>query len=76
LKPLWLRLVRDVSRWTAYVSLDGTHWMPAGGALDVEAAGVWVGVFVTSKQSGVRIQATFDSFAGFRPSAAFQIGSP
>jgi multiple sugar transport system substrate-binding protein len=81
LKPVWLRLVRQDDRWTAYTSLDGSHWQVAGTPVGVDMAGVWVGLFVTAHdgafgKSGLKIQATFDHLSGFTPTQAYQLGNP
>ncbi len=81
LKPVWLRLVRQDNRWSAYTSLDGSHWQAAGTPVGVDAAGVWVGLFVTAHdgsfgKSGLKIQATFDHLSGFAPTQGYQLGNP
>jgi hypothetical protein len=75
LRPVWLRLVLDVNRWTAYTSLDGRTWLQAGDPVAVEFAGAWVGLFVTSHQPGRFITATFDHVAGFVPDTFVRIGA-
>lgn len=61
-KPLWLRLIQDVNLWDAFTSLDGRHWLRAGAQIGMEAAGVWVGVFVTPADADAShvLAATFD----------------
>ena len=80
LKPLWLRLVRDGTQWTAYTSLDGSAWTEAASAAGVLAAGVWVGLFATAHNSSFggkgQIRATFDHLEGFTPDRYVQVGAP
>jgi ABC-type glycerol-3-phosphate transport system substrate-binding protein len=76
LRPVWLRLVLDVDRWIPFTSLDGTQWTQAHPAIGAEFLGAWVGLFVTSHQSGHYIQAVFDNVSGFRPDTFVQIGTP
>jgi hypothetical protein len=75
LKPVWLKLVLDVASWTPFTSLDGVNWTQAAPPAGVEFVGAWVGLFVTSHQSGHYIQAVFDHVTGFAPEQVFQIGS-
>lgn len=76
LKPLWLKLVGTGGQWMAYTSLDGTTWAQAGTMVLVDAEGVWVGLFVTSHDSGHFIRATFDSLVGLPKLNTFvQFGS-
>jgi ABC-type glycerol-3-phosphate transport system substrate-binding protein len=75
LHPVWLRLTLDVATWTAYTSLDGSHWLQAGEPVTVDWVGSWVGLFVSSHQPGHPIAAAFDQLSGFRPTRCMQIGS-
>jgi hypothetical protein len=72
--PYWVKLTRVGNTITAYSSADGVDWTlftdaspdNAGGAMsnpiDVEmAADVYIGLFVTSHQSGERRTYTFDN---------------
>lgn len=74
LRPVWLRLVQDVNVWTAYTSFDGRTWRVASSAMALQAAGVWVGVFVTPKDPvGHAIRGTFDHLS-FNPTDDVQVG--
>lgn len=73
-KPLWLRLVLDVNRWTPYTSWDGKTWTAAGIPQVVEFAGAWVGVFAGNRWGGAPLQAVSDHLRGFSPDTAVQIG--
>ena len=74
LRPVWLRLTLSVDTWTAFTSLDGVHWTQVG-THGVEAVGAWVGLAVTSHQSGHYVQAVFDHVTGFQPDTFVRIGS-
>ena len=81
LRPIWLRLRRDDATWSAFTSTDGGHWQSGGVPVGITAAGVWVGLFVTAKdsnfgKSGLTISATFDHVSGFTPTTVYQLGSP
>jgi hypothetical protein len=75
LHPVWLRLPLAVATWTAYTSLDGSHWSQAREPVTVDWVGSWVGLFVSSHQPGHPIAAAFDQLSGFRPTRCMQIGS-
>ena len=79
LKPVWLRLSRKAATWSAYSSLDGTHWTAAGTAMTADMAGCWVGIFCLSHNGSFngkgRIRATFDTLS-FAPSLDVQLGTP
>jgi len=63
LTPVWLELVRDGSTYTGYYSFDGSGWLEVGSAtVPDQAATQDAGMFVTSGDSGVPAQATFDGF--------------
>lgn len=74
LRPVWLRLRLSVDAWTAFTSLDGAHWTQAG-THGIEAVGGWIGLAVTSYQSGHYVQAVFDYVFGFQPNTFVRIGS-
>ncbi|MQM25337.1 PQQ-dependent sugar dehydrogenase [Glycomyces albidus] len=57
--PVWLRLVREGSRVTAYHSPDGLAWEPFASA--VLAGPATVGLFVTSHDGSATATAVFDS---------------
>ena len=79
-KPVWLKLVRDVTSWTAYTSLDGTTWVQAGEPISLTMAGAWVGVVATSHNSstgfkpGQEIKAVFGGL-NFKPDTFVQLGT-
>ena len=79
-KPVWLKLVRDVTSWAAYSSVDGSTWVAVGVPLSVAMAGVWIGVFATSHNSstgfkpGQEIKATFSDL-NFTPQTFVQLGT-
>ena len=75
LRPVWLKLVLAVDRWTAFTSLDGAHWSQAGQPVVAKFVGAWVGLFATSHQSGAYVRATFDHVTGFLPSVVVQLAS-
>ncbi len=78
LRPVWLRLVRDGAMWSAFTSLNGTDWSPAGAPVGLEIAGAWVGLFATAHNDSFGgkglIQATFDHVS-FPVTAGYQIGA-
>lgn len=76
LRPVWLRVVREVNRWVCLTSLDGAHWMPAGPPFATQILGAWVGLFVSAHNSGSLVQATFDQLQGFTPDTFVRIGAP
>ncbi len=76
LRPVWLRLVRDVAQWTAYTSLDGVTWVQAGHPVGALIAGAWIGLYVTAGSPGDLVKAGFDHVEGFTPNAFVRIGAP
>lgn len=58
--PAWLRLVRTGTTVTASVSADGTTWRTVG-STTIGWSGGYVGLAVTSHNTGLRNTATFDS---------------
>ena len=60
-RPVWLRLRRAGSAWTAYTSLDGNTWSQAGHTTTVEMAGCFVGLFACSSDAKKTIQVGFES---------------
>ncbi len=72
LKPVWLRLVQDVNRWSAFASLDGVSWQQQGVTDGIEATSVWVGLFV-APAGAPQAQAVFDNVS-FTPTAFYQVG--
>ncbi|MER5435896.1 alginate lyase family protein [Streptomyces sp. NPDC002588] len=69
--PYWLKLVRRADYVYAYVSPDGTNWSPSASVLLTALPGtVYVGLAVTSGDTGVTNTATFDHLAlGTAPSS-------
>jgi PKD repeat protein len=61
--PAWLRLVRAGSTVTGYVSRDGSQWNQVGSTSISLPSTTYVGLAVTSAQSGVLNASTFDSVA-------------
>jgi hypothetical protein len=76
LRPVWLRLVRQVGSWTAYTSLDGKTWLQAGTSVGAEMMGVWVGIYATAHAGGDLVRATFDNLEGFAPDTFVRLGAP
>ncbi len=60
LQPVWLRLARDGTNWSAQTSLDGQHWASLGAPVPIPMGGVWVGPFLASGGTG-GVQATLGS---------------
>ncbi len=81
-QPVWLRLQRKATRWTAFTSLDGKKWTQAGTAVDLKMAGCFVGTFATayngSPGAAGRVRAAFDDLSGFAPRSGdvWQVGKP
>ncbi len=81
-QPVWLRLQRKATRWTAFTSLDGTKWTAAGTAVDLKMAGCFVGAFATAYNGSPgatgRVRAAFDDLGGFAPRSGdvWQVGKP
>lgn len=73
--PLWLRLVRDVATFRAFTSVDGRTWRAAGAPVTIPLASAWIGLFVTSHESGKGVQAAFDHIQGFTPRLFVALGS-
>jgi ABC-type glycerol-3-phosphate transport system substrate-binding protein len=83
LRPLYLKLRRQGTTWTAYTSLDGSRWLQAGDPVIVEALGMWVGLFATADNGATvgsvafgnkgYVRAAFDRLS-FQPAAVYQIG--
>jgi hypothetical protein len=64
LTPVWLELVRNGAVYTGYYSFDGTGWLEVGTAtVPDQNATQDAGMFVTSHDTGVTAQATFDGFS-------------
>ena len=82
LRPVWLRLQRKATTWTASTSLDGKTWTVAGNPVDIQMAGCWIGPFATAYNGAPgetgRVQARFDDFAGFalHSGDVWQVGKP
>lgn len=65
--PMWVKLVRVNTLFTAYYSLDGTNWRRLGSQTLELPTTVYVGLAVTSHDDGVICRADFDQVA-FRAS--------
>jgi PKD repeat protein len=59
--PYWVKLVRSGSKFSGYVSQNGTDWQPAGSGSVTMAATVYIGLAVTSHDAAKLSLATFDS---------------
>ena len=57
--PVWLRLVRQGSQFTSYLSADGTSWTTTGSATINMSAAVYVGLAVNSRVDSSLATATF-----------------
>ncbi len=72
-RPVWIRLQRDLDHWTASTSLDGASWKTAGPTATLQMAGCWVGVFATAHTSSGKltpsdqVRGTADHLKGFTP---------
>ena len=81
-QPVWLRLQRKATTWTALTSLDGKQWTVAGKPVDLKMAGCWIGTFATayngSSGASGRVQARFDDLGGFalHTGDVWQVGKP
>lgn len=74
-KPLWLRLVQDVNRWTAYSSPDGKKWTRQGKTEGLEMTSCWVGILASTYYgAGAATKGVF-SHLSFTPTERVQIGS-
>jgi len=61
--PYWVRLVRNGSTFTGYVSSNGTNWVQVGSASISMGSTVYVGLIDTSHDTSVLCTATFDGAA-------------
>jgi hypothetical protein len=67
--PYWIRLVREGNQFTGYFSADGANWTQEGSAQTLEMrlpptgeqAGCYIGLAVTSHETGELRTAVFDS---------------
>ncbi len=59
--PMWVRLVRAGSTFTAYSSLNGTTWTLVGSSTIAMPAGVLIGLPITSHANTTRATAVVDS---------------
>ena len=81
-QPVWLRLQRKATAWTAFTSLDGKKWTVAGTPVDLKMAGCWIGTFASayngSSGAAGRVQASFDNLGGFalHSGDVWQVGRP
>jgi hypothetical protein len=66
--PVWLKLRKSGSTFSAYYSKNGTSWSQIGAPVNVILGSSYLsGMAVTSGREGVLAQATFDSFQGPPP---------
>jgi len=76
--PVWVRLVRQANRISAWSSTNGTAWTQQGGYIYIMSGEVYVGLCLTSHEDGVVTTATFDNLtvvkqdqgAAYNPSPA------
>jgi regulation of enolase protein 1 (concanavalin A-like superfamily) len=68
--PGWVRLVREGSLFSAYFSADGSNWTLVGTDTIAMASSVYVGLAVTSQNSGSAATATFTNVAVRTPSSS------
>lgn len=59
--PAWVKLSRRGSTFTGYTSSDGVNWAYVGSATIYMGSTVYVGLAVTSHNSGLSCRATFDN---------------
>ena len=59
--PMWVRMVRSGSTFSAYVSSNGTSWTLVGSATISMGSTIYVGLPLTSHVDGVTATATFDN---------------
>jgi regulation of enolase protein 1 (concanavalin A-like superfamily) len=59
--PIWLKLVRAGNLFTTYKSTDGITWVTIGSTTVTMPANVYVGLAVTSHQSGTINSSTFSN---------------
>jgi regulation of enolase protein 1 (concanavalin A-like superfamily) len=57
--PVWLRLVREGSQFTGYVSANGTSWTAAGSATISMTSSAYIGLVVGSRVASTLATATF-----------------
>jgi regulation of enolase protein 1 (concanavalin A-like superfamily) len=68
--PGWVRLVREGSLITSYVSADGSTWIPVGSDTVTMGAVVHVGLAVTSHNAAQLVTAVFDNVRVGAPTRA------
>lgn len=66
--PYWVRVVREVDTFTGYISSDGNDWQQQGSSVTIGMrdsrgayAGCYVGLCLTSHESGTLASAEFDN---------------
>jgi regulation of enolase protein 1 (concanavalin A-like superfamily) len=67
--PGWVRLVRSGSQFSAYESSDGTNWEIVGTETISMSSTVYVGLAVTSHNTGATTTATFTNVTIKKPTA-------
>lgn len=65
-QPVWLKLVRESTSYTAFYSLDGVNWTQVGSAVTIDGGNIYdsdfmIGLAVTSHLDGQFATATFDN---------------
>jgi Flp pilus assembly pilin Flp len=65
-QPVWLRLVRNGTSYTAFYSLDGVDWRQVGGTVNIDGGNIFdsdfmIGLAVTAHQDNEFATATFDN---------------
>ena len=74
--PGWVRLVRKANLFTAYESTDGTNWVVVGTETISMPSSVYVGLAVTSHNSGMTSTATFTNVQIKRPTTTSTNAAP
>ena len=78
-KPIWLRLTRKGTTWTASASLDGTNFQQVAQPIQARGlGGAWMGLVCCAHNSDFNnvgyIRASFDDLTGFTPDHEVQLG--
>ncbi len=58
--PYWIKLRRNRSSFTAYISQDGDTWNQIGAATISMSSDAMIGLFVTSLWNGLLVTAEFE----------------
>ncbi len=78
-RPIWLRLTRKGTTWSAYASVDGTNFQQMGQSVSaLGLGGAWVGLVCCAHNGDFNdtgyIRAVFDDLSGFTPDHMVQLG--